>query len=245
MGRTLRTGAAALAAALAVFFLLPLTMGVCHVGMLWPAAALALLAAALLWGGRWPRWLRRALTAAYAVLFLAAAAMTVWMASAACHAPPEDETCTVIVPGCQVTADGPSVMLQRRIDAALAYLTAHPDARCVASGGMDDYETVTEADCIADALIAAGVDPGRIYREDRSGSTAENMAFSAALIRREGLSPRVAVATDGFHQLRCATFARRQKLTPWALPCASPWYLAAGYWCREMAGMAAALVRGY
>ena len=115
------------------------------------------------------------------------------MARAAGNRPPEDLPCTVIVLGCQVLEDGrPSLMLQKRIDAAYGYLSAHPDAACVASGGLDDSETVTEAQCIRSTLVSMGIDEGRIYLEDRSRSTEENLSFSAAIIREQSL-PQQAV----------------------------------------------------
>ena len=58
----LRYGAAALCVLGAVYFLLPLSMGVLHIGMLYPAAGLLLAAVWLVFPGlfrRWPRWLRR------------------------------------------------------------------------------------------------------------------------------------------------------------------------------------------
>ena len=48
--------------ALAAYFMAPLVMGILHIGMVYPAALLALAAAMLLrprWFRRLPRWLRR------------------------------------------------------------------------------------------------------------------------------------------------------------------------------------------
>lgn len=168
-----------------------------------------------------------------------AAVLAVLMAAATWRAAPEAASCTVVVPGCQVADGRPSVMLQRRIDAAYAYLAAHPEAPCVCSGGMDDAEDITEADCIFATLTAMGIDPSRLYRETASTSTAENFRFSAAVIAENALPRQVVIATDGFHQYRCAAYARRSGLTAWAAPCPTPWYLAPGYWCREMAGILA------
>ena len=50
---------------------------------------------------------------------------------------------------------------------------------------------------------------------------------------------------DNFHQLRASIFASRVGLDARALGCESPWYLAAGYWAREVMALAAAYVRGY
>ena len=153
--------------------------------------------------------------------------------------------CTVIVLGCQVLEDGrPSLMLQKRIDAAYGYLSAHPDAACVASGGLDDSETVTEAQCIRSTLVSMGIDEGRIYLEDRSRSTEENLSFSAAIIREQGLPQQAVIASDNFHQLRAAIWAERDGLTPYAAGCASPWFLTAGYWAREAAALLCMAVTG-
>ena len=167
------------------------------------------------------------------------------MARAAGKRPPEDMPCTVIVLGCQVLEDGrPSLMLQKRIDAAYGYLSAHPDAACVASGGLDDSETVTEAQCIRSTLVSMGIGEGRIYLEDRSRSTEENLSFSAAIIREQGLPQQAVIASDNFHQLRAAIWAERDGLTPYAAGCASPWFLTAGYWAREAAALLCMAVTG-
>ena len=179
MSRSVRYILAALCLAGTVLFLLPLAAGILHFGMVWPAAVLLPAAAVLLR----PRWLRRAVSLLAAVCAAAVLVTLGMMARAAGNRPPEDMPCTVIVLGCQVLEDGrPSLMLQKRIDAAYGYLSAHPDAACVASGGLDDSETVTEAQCIRSTLVSMGIDEGRIYLEDRSRSTEENLSFSAAIM---------------------------------------------------------------
>ena len=247
MRRALRILCAGAALLGALYFLSPLLFGILHIGMLYPAALLVLLAAWLLWPDlfrRLPRALRRwgmaLIGAGLAVLLVLLSAMGIAAARRA-----DGQQTTVIVLGCQVINNRPSVMLRDRIRAAEAYLTAHPEAVCVASGGMDDDEIITEAQCIRDELIRRGIAPERIYLEERSGSTAENLAFSADVIAESGLSPQVAIASDNFHQLRAAFFARRNGLEPAALGCVSVWYLGPGYWAREAVGVLAALVRGY
>ena len=82
-----------------------------------------------------------------------------------------------------------------------------------------------------------GIAPARIYTEARSTSTEENLTFSARIIEEEGLPAQVAIASDNFHQLRAAIWAERAGLTPYAAGCASPWFLAPGYWAREAAAL--------
>jgi hypothetical protein len=54
----------------------------------------------------------------------------------------------VIVLGCGVNGTEPSLSLRYRIDAACEYLTAHPDAVAVLSGGQGPDEDMTEAACM-------------------------------------------------------------------------------------------------
>ena len=235
---------------LAVFFLMPLAAGILHIGMLWPAALLLLAASVCFWP-RWPlalpRWLRHTAAVCIGMGLTAALVVLILMAAAARNHPAADAPPrTVIVLGCEVRPDGhPSVMLQSRIDAAYAYLSHHPDAVCVASGGLDDDEQITEARCIRDTLVAMGIAPERIYLEEASGSTYENLTFSAAVIADNGLDTRVALATDNFHEYRGQFFARRAGLDPCSIGCTSYWILGPGYWAREVLGVLAAWVRGY
>lgn len=238
--KAVRYAGAAVCLALAAYFMAPLVMGILHIGMMYPAALLALAAAMLLrpwWFRRLPRWLCRAGGALLGAGLALLAAVLVMMAVQAENRPgPED--CTVVVLGCQVSANGePTVMLRDRIDAAYDYLSAHPESRCVASGGQNDNEPISEASCIRNTLVARGIHPDRIYLEDRSRSTEENLTFSAELIRKEGLPTRVAIASDNFHQLRAAVWARRGGLDPWSIGCVTWWPLSPGYWAREAAAV--------
>ena len=174
----LRYGAAALCVLGAVYFLLPLSMGVLHIGMLYPAAGLLLAAVWLVFPGlfrQWPRWLRRTVCVVLAAGVLVLGTILTLMGIRAAHHPDGTRPVTVIVLGCQVRSDGtPSRMLRDRIQAAYDYLSVHEEAVCVASGGQNDREPTTEARCIRDTLVSMGIDPGRIYPEDASTSTEEN-----------------------------------------------------------------------
>lgn len=250
MGRTVRRVLTALCLAAAAFFLLPLWAGIVHFGMLWPSFLLLLAAAWLTWPGFFrrllrPRWLRRLVNCVIAVCMTAILVTVGRMALAAADRPAQGQECTVVVLGCQVFPDGhPSLMLRGRIQAAYRYLTDHPEAVCIASGGRNGSEPVSEAQCIRDTLVSMGIAPERILLEDRSRSTEENLAFSARLIAEQGLPTAVAVASDNFHQLRAAIWAQRSGLTPYSDGCASPWFLTAGYWARETAALLYMLVTG-
>ena len=187
---------------------------------------------------RLPRWLRRTVCVVLVAVLLALGTILTLMGIRAAHHPDGTQSVTVIVLGCQVRSDGtPSRMLRDRIQSAYDYLSTHERAVCVASGGQNNQEPTTEARCIRDTLVSMGIAPGRIYLEDASISTEENLAFSAEVIRREGLPTEVAIASDNFHQLRAGVWAEKDGLTPYSLGCASIWMLGPGYWAREAAAL--------
>lgn len=156
---------------------------------------------------------------------------------AACKKKP-DENATLIVLGAALREDRPSELLRGRLEAAYAYLVEHPDAVCIVSGGQGEDEICTEARVMQTYLIDKGIDPARIYREERSTSTFENIRLSRELIQQYGLSAEVAIVTQEFHQFRAQQFAKRAGLTvSGAVTAHTPWYLLASYWIRDFAGI--------
>lgn len=185
----------------------------------------------------WWKRLRALLAAGLLATGLVGGICSFWMVRAAWFNPPQGD-CTVVVLGCQVRKDGtPSLMLRYRLDAAYRYLAAHPDAPVICTGGLDDGRTVTEAGSAKNELVSRGIDPSRIYTEDRSRNTEQNLAFSKEIIAQNGLPSRAAIATDGFHQKRGAVYAQRAGFTPYALPAVTPWGLLPSYWVREWGGL--------
>lgn len=155
----------------------------------------------------------------------------------ACKRKPS-ENATLIVLGAALREDRPSELLRGRLEAAYAYLTEHPDATCIVSGGQGPDEICTEASVMQAYLVEKGIDPARIYMEDRSTSTFENIRLSRELIEQHGLSAEVAVVTQEFHQFRAQQFVKQAGLTvSGAVTAYTPWHLLASYWIRDFAGI--------
>ncbi len=227
-----------------VYFLMPLAIGVHHIGMYWPAALLLLAAARCFFPGffrRFPKWLKAVLISGVSVVLAVAVTVLTIMGLAAADRPTGDDAPgTVVLLGCQVYNGRPSMMLQGRIEAAYDYLTAHPDAVCVTTGGLDSRaEPVTEGACAQQELIAMGIAPERVYAEEKSFDTRENLLFAAEIIRANGLDTHVVIASDNFHQYRGQLFARQAGLEARSAGCFSPWFLGPGYACREVVGILA------
>lgn len=126
----------------------------------------------------------------------------------------------VVVLGAKVRHDGPSVSLQNRIDGAYDYLTAHPGAVAIVSGGKGADEPMTEAECMYNELIAMGIDPGRVWMEDKATSTWENLKFSLDLIEsRTGNRPtKIGLLSSEYHLFRAGLFARDQGVEAVGIP---------------------------
>lgn len=119
---------------------------------------------------------------------------------------------TVMVLGCQVRGENPSLMLQGRLDAAYDYISEHDDAVVIVCGGKGSDESATEAAVMKRYLVDRGIDAQRIYEENQSVKTSENIAFGAELIKENGLSSDVLMVTDWYHQLRANRMATQHGL---------------------------------
>lgn len=150
---------------------------------------------------------------------------------------PKGRDTTLVVLGCQVKESGPSLMLRKRLNTAYTYLTEHEEVKVVVSGGQGADEVVSEASCMRDYLISKGISEDRIFMEDRSSNTKENIAFSKELIQREGLCSDITIVTDGYHQLRGEIFAKREGLEVYNLSAPTSLWLVPTYWVREWFGI--------
>lgn len=172
-----------------------------------------------------------------AVCVILALAISIFMLKAA-NSPPKDENVTVVVLGCQVKDGRPSIMLRKRLNAAYDYLSEHENVSVVVSGGKGSDEAISEALCMKNYLTERGISPERIYMEENSTSTYENLKFSHSIIESEGLPQRVCLVTDGYHQLRAQMIADKQGIDTDSISCPTSLWLVPTYWVRELFGVA-------
>lgn len=116
----------------------------------------------------------------------------------------------IIVLGAQVWEDGPSRVLRYRLDAAIEYLEENPDTICIVSGGQGVNEPFTEAEGMARYLTSNGIGKERIYMENTSTTTVENIRNSRALMSNDYDS--VGIVTNNFHVYRALRIAKAQGL---------------------------------
>lgn len=146
----------------------------------------------------------------------------------------------LVVLGAKVNENGPSLVLRNRIDAAYSYLTAHPDTIAILSGGQGSNEPISEAQCMFDELTAMGIDSNRLWLEDRSTNTWENLKFTLEIIEEKtGAKPeKIALVSSEFHLCRAGLFAERFGLEAVGVPAKTTlFFLRVNYYVREAAAV--------
>ena len=156
----------------------------------------------------------------------------------------QDETpAFIVVLGAQVQGDQPSLTLKKRLDLALEYLTGHPQASVVVSGGQGADEGISEAECIRRNLINYGIDPERVLLEDKSTSTLTNIENSLKLLPAG--AENIGIVTNDFHIFRALATARHVSVLNFSgIPASSTGYGFTHYALREFFAVGAGLIKG-
>lgn len=123
----------------------------------------------------------------------------------------------LIVLGCRVKGDVASVALEKRAESAYFYLLKNPNSVAILSGGQGKDENMTEAQCLKNLLVGRGISQERLFLEEMSTSTRQNIAYSKKIIEQNGFSSDVAVATSEYHQLRAKLICKNYGLNAFAV----------------------------
>ena len=148
------------------------------------------------------------------------------------------EDTPAVVLGCHVKDGHPSRILGERIDAAYEYLSSHPQAIAVLSGGQGEDEAISEAECMYQELTARGIEGSRLYKEESSVNTPTNLRHSREILE-EVLGAdsvwtenhRIVLITSEFHCYRGCLHAKQEGLSPvgfaskTAMPYVIPFYV--------------------
>ena len=237
-----------------VFFACPFLVGIHHAGCVFGTAVSVLgivffllnpvIAGMLqkIWGNRFGHILLCVLLGGLGIGVILSVVLSILMIHAACDKPKTENT--VVILGCKVRNGEPSLMLQKRLDAALVYLNQHEHVPVIVCGGQGQDESISEAQCMCEYLIVHGLDENRIYLDNTSTSTLENMQNAKAIITEQGWLPEITVITDAYHQYRAANIAHSIGLETDAISAKTSWYLVPSYWVREWLGICYQFVFG-
>ena len=160
---------------------------------------------------------------------------------------PDAECAFIVVLGAKVNGTSPSLSLSDRIRAADAYLKAHPDTIAILSGGQGEDEGISEARCMYDQLIARGIDPHRLWLEEKATSTWENLHFTLDLIEEKtGSRPEtIGLVSSEYHLFRASLFGDACGVKTIGIPAETSWFsIKVNYFMREVAGVWHYLILG-
>ena len=180
--------------------------------------------------GKIIRWVLIGGYAAFAVSFgLVAAKIAGYSAQT-----PEPGADAVIVLGAAVRGDVPSAALAARLDCALDYLKESPETRVIVTGGQGNGENVTEASAMRAYLEARGIDSGRIYEEDQSASTLENLQNAQEILKESfPKEARIIVVSSDYQLYRAQHVAQKLGLNVETMGSKSVAYLLPNFYLRE------------
>lgn len=161
---------------------------------------------------------------------------------------PDADCAYIVVLGAKVNGTSPSLSLSDRIRTAESYLKAHPHTIAILSGGKGEDEGICEAQCMFNELTARGIDTDRLWLEEKSTSTQENLRFTLELIEaKTGTRPEsIGLISSEYHLFRAGIFAKDCGVTAIGIPAQTSWFsIKINYFMREVAGVWHYILLGY
>jgi len=159
--------------------------------------------------------------------------LSVLMFSAQDNPPPENTN--LIILGAQVYSENSmSLSLSQRVDKAEEYLLQNPQALCIATGSQGPNEPCTEAIVQKNYLVKNGIDENRVYLEEDSANTRENLRNSLVIAKENGMTNEFAIVTQSFHMYRAQQLARQEGIVAYSLVTETEPLLFSGYYGREL-----------
>ena len=166
------------------------------------------------------------------------------------HRPKPDKDFIVIL-GCAISKDGkPLPLLRGRVDKAIRFAEYQQketgkQAIFVPSGGQGDDECVSEACAMKNYLLSCGIPENRIFMEDKSVNTLENMTFSKKLIDAVDPSAKVVFSTTNYHVFRSGIYARQIGFDAEGIGSSTKWYFWPNAFVREFIALLRARMKSH
>lgn len=134
----------------------------------------------------------------------------------------------VIIHGCGlINGSEVSPLLASRIDKAIeVFNKSKIKPTIIPSGGRGDDETKSEAEAMKEYLLEHGIPEDKIYLENKSTTTMENLAECKKYIEQHGSKKKVALVSSNYHIYRCMLYADKLKMKCIGIGSKVAWY----YW---------------
>lgn len=201
---------------------------VCALGM-----AIALQYKKMVTKGGWRKVLARLALGFYILGIGWAGYLTMLIVSYQAASPPPGRN--VIVLGAQVySAERMGVSLKNRVDRAAGYLMKNQDSKCIVTGGQGGNEPCAESLTARNALVRLGIEPERIFFEDKSRNTRENLEYAMEVSQANGIGTEVVVVSQSFHLYRAVRLAESAGFTASGLAAETDPIIYPSYYGREL-----------
>jgi len=149
----------------------------------------------------------------------------------------------LIVLGCGLRKDGsPTPLLRGRLDLAADFYNSQKEefgktAKIIVSGGKGMDEPVSEAVSMKKYLIGRNISGNQIITEENSTDTAENMRYSAEIVKGEKPEAETAFFTTNYHVFRAGLMADMAGLKSEGMGASTRWYFWPNAAVREFVGL--------
>lgn len=144
---------------------------------------------------------------------------------------------TVIVLGCQVYGETASRPLRARAERGAEFLRDNKNAVAILCGGQGNGESISEAECMKRIMLENGIDENRLYIENKSTSTEENIKFASDIILQNKLSTDVLIISSDYHCERAKMIAKRNGFLASCIPVKTNKYSYITFCTREVFGI--------
>ncbi|MEG2338666.1 MAG: YdcF family protein [Clostridium sp.] len=117
----------------------------------------------------------------------------------------------IIVLGCRVRGEEPSLSLQKRMENGLDLYKKGYGSKIILSGGQGSGENISEAEAMRRFFVKNNVSEKDLIIEDKSTSTYENLKYSKEFMEKEGIE-KVVIVSNGYHLLRVSKIAESMNI---------------------------------
>lgn len=120
----------------------------------------------------------------------------------------------VVILGAGLEGDKVSKRLEKRLLKGVDYLIKNEQSKVIVSGGQGDDEDISEAEAMGRYLIENGIEQHRIYYEDKSTSTVENLLYSKQILINDFnvKQPKILIVTSDYHMFRAKMISRKLQI---------------------------------
>ncbi|PWD81733.1 YdcF family protein [Ignatzschineria ureiclastica] len=143
------------------------------------------------------------------VILISIGNAVIYIQSQYLHPAQDADTILILGTGVEGSPTMPNQRLKSRLDAALDYWRAHPNAQIISTGGQNQQTNKSEAKVMQEYLMANGVPEAKITLEEDSTRIAHQFINSSAL---QPFGKKVVVVTNDYQLPRAMMLAKRSGL---------------------------------